>query len=82
MKLKEGVVKLVLVARRVPPTLALYHLTVFPFDPGIPLNIIEPLPQCDAPFPMGEDGTGFTEAVTATRAAVLSHPVLVLYELA
>ena len=60
----------------VPPVGVVYQLIVLPFTPGVAVMVAEP--QAEAGDAVAEPGMEMMVNVTATRAAVLSHPVVVL----
>ena len=66
------------VASVVPSVMELYQLMEFPPEPAVPVSVTGPDSHREAPIPVGAIGMALTVAITATRAEVLSHPVVVL----
>ena len=62
------------VAKGVPPEVTSYQRIELPLIPGVPFNVIVPLPHRAPLVAVGDDGNGFTVAVTGIRVE-LSHPV-------
>ena len=80
LTLRLGVGKLNPVAKAVPPVCSEYHFTSLPLAPGVAVSVTVPVPQRDAPLPVGDEGAGLIVAVTGIRGDVLSQPVEVLNE--
>ena len=68
-------VKLELVANKVPPILAEYQRTASPLVPKVAERVISPAPHMALFVPVADAGMGFIVAVTAVLELVLSHPV-------
>jgi len=62
---------------KAPPDTAEYQFIVSP-APAVADNVTLPVPQFDAPVPVGVDGNGLIVAVTITRDAEIQPDVVFL----